>query len=173
MPTQANVQQTILNGSYSLMKLVDNNLNLVMSGAEAIREGFIQWFQLNLQALTDQYNVSDYTSTTTVTLYDRINKFVGIPYGATIDPNFQNPGTVIDVVSPIPQPLTFTEANLVDNDPPNGQWYLPWTSAYTPVLVQVNGVTLPFQFNQNIANGPIGIYNFPNNSTQTIIVTIV
>lgn len=96
MPTKANIQQTILNGSYSLMKLVNNSRTLIMSGGEAVRQGFIQWFRLNLQALTDQYNIPDYSSVTTVTIYDRINQFVGIPYNATVDPNFQSPGTIIN-----------------------------------------------------------------------------
>ena len=99
MPLQTNIQQTILNGSYSLMQLTNNNLNLVMSGAEATRQAFIQWFRLNLQALQDQYNIADYTSATTTTLYDRINQFVGIPYGATVDPNFQAPGVKISAVN--------------------------------------------------------------------------
>lgn len=99
MPNQSNIQQTILNGKYSLAILVNNNLTLVSNGGLAIKECFIDFYNLTLQALINQYAIGDYISSTTTTLYDRINSFVGIPYGAVVDPNFQNPGIIIDVIT--------------------------------------------------------------------------
>lgn len=99
MPNQSNIQQTILNGKYSLATLVNNNLSLIMQGGLAIKQVLITWFDLNLQALIDQYAIGDYTSNTTIVLYDRVNYFVGIPYGAEVDPNYQGNGIIIEVTT--------------------------------------------------------------------------
>lgn len=89
MPNQSLVQQTILNGQYSIATLINNNLNLTNKGNVPVKVYFIRWFSLNLRGLIYQDSISDYTSSVTTTIYDRINGFVGIPYGAQLDPNFQ------------------------------------------------------------------------------------
>lgn len=179
MPSQAAIQQTILNGQYSFATLVNNNYKLIQSGGLAIREGFVNFFGLSLQALIDQYSITDYTSSTTITLYDRINNFVGIPYGATVDPNFQNPSIVIDVEEPPFAPLILvkSQANLVDAG--GGNYYLPFTdnsnapiyNGQVPVSVTVNGVSFTFTFDETFT--PSRIYGFSNNDTQTIVVTVI
>ncbi len=97
MPNQADTQQTILNGEYSLGVLTNNNVDIVNMGGLPIRSAYIQWFRLNLQALQDQFGIGDYVSTVTTTLYDRINGFVGLPYNAELDPNYIQSGLVINV----------------------------------------------------------------------------
>lgn len=97
MPNQTDIQNAILNGSYALGVLTDNNYNLINKGQLSVRENFIQFFRLNLQALQDQYNLGDYTSSTTVTIYDRVNGFIGVPFNVTVDPNFQTPGVVYNI----------------------------------------------------------------------------
>lgn len=74
------------------MILTDNNYNLVSTGDLAIKQNFIQWFRLNLQALMNQYAIGDYISSATTTLYDRINGFVGLPYSYTVSPGYVVPG---------------------------------------------------------------------------------
>jgi hypothetical protein len=108
MPTETDIERTILNGSYALGTLTSNNYNLINRGALPVRENFIQFFRLNLQALEDQYELGDYTSSNTVTIYDRINSFIGIPANATLDPNFQNPGIVYNVTTVIQATGNFT-----------------------------------------------------------------
>jgi hypothetical protein len=97
MPDQSSIEQTILNGKYSIATLVNNNLTLVNGGQLPIRTGFIDFYNLSLQGLIYQYSINDYTSSTTTALYDRINNFVGIPAGAQVDPNAQLPNTTIIV----------------------------------------------------------------------------
>ena len=99
MPNQTDIERTILNGSYSLGVLSSNNYNLIVRGGLGVREDFIQFFRLNLQALEDQYELGDYTSSNTVTIYDRINGMIGLPYNATLDPNFQSPTIVYNVTT--------------------------------------------------------------------------
>jgi hypothetical protein len=101
MPNQATIQTTILDAKYKLATLANSNLNLILSGGLAVNEPFINYFNLNLQGLIYQNDVEDYTSDTTIILYDRLIGFIGMPAGVMVDPNFQNPGITIIVDSPI------------------------------------------------------------------------
>lgn len=91
MPQPSLIQQTILNAEYKIATLANTNLNLILNGGLAVKEDFINYFRLNLQGLKYQYGQSDYFSTTTVIIYDRLVGFIGIPAGVTVDPNYQNP----------------------------------------------------------------------------------
>lgn len=173
MITLQTVQTNLLTAQLKVAQMVDKNVLAEMGGSLSTNWKNITKATRGINVINWKLSIGDITSPGFQSAYACLLSFIGTTAGGTINPNAQNPGTVIDVVSPIPQPLTFTEANLVDADPPNGQWYLPWTSPYTPVAVSVNGVSFTFQFNQNIANGPIGIYGFSNNNSQVIIVTIV
>lgn len=97
MPNQADIQQTILNSQYKIGTLVNINYTRIQNGMLAVKEAYLQWFSLNLAGLVYQFDISDYTSNTTLVIYDRLNRLVGIPYGATVDPNFQAPNTTIVV----------------------------------------------------------------------------
>jgi hypothetical protein len=108
MPNQTDIEQTILNGSYALGVLSNNNYTLINRGSLPVRENFIQFFRLNLQALEDQYGLGDYTSNSTVIIYDRINGFIGMPANATLDPNFQNTGIVYNVNTVVNAKSNFT-----------------------------------------------------------------
>lgn len=101
MPTQSNVETTILNAEYKLATLVNNNLALINMGGLAIKEQFLTYFNLNLKGLIYLNNQANYVSTTTNTIYDRLNGFIGIPQGAVIDPSFQNSGITIIIQNPI------------------------------------------------------------------------
>lgn len=95
MPSQADIQNTILNASYKIAQLTLVNYNLIQSGGLAVREDFINYFSLNLAGMTYQYNNALYISPTSVTIYNRLNYMIGIPQDATVDPNFVNPTTTI------------------------------------------------------------------------------
>lgn len=175
MPNQSQIQQTILNGSYALSTLVNNNLNLVNSGGLPIERDYISYFNLSLQGLIYQYQNLNYTSSTTVTLYQRINAFVGVPYGAQVDPNFQNSNIIINSESSGFEPITetFTEANLVDADPPNGNWYLPVTLVNSQRVVSVTINNVGFTVTPDYTTSPARLYGFANNDSQSIVVTII
>lgn len=180
MPNQSDIQTTILNGGYSLGILTNNNLTIVNSGGLEINKNFIQWFRLNLQALQDQFNIGDYISSTTQTLYDRINGFVGIPYGATIDPNFQAPNTTIIVEGGTSsfQYMNKTQADLV-YDAPNDSYYLPFLNnsgagfpiGSVPITILLNGVQMEPALNTGFV--PQRIYGFANNIAPQIITVTV
>lgn len=188
MPTQSLVQQTILNAEYSIATLTNNNYKLVSSGNIAIRQNFIQWYRLNIQALLDLFNIGDYTSAAATTIYDRLNGFVGVPAGATIDPNFQNQGIVINVTeNPLGTLiLTKNQSNLI-LDVTAGQYYLPYlnndgssiTTGQIPYSVMINGETIGFTYNVLAPDGvtvytPPRIYSFANNSpVQNITINAV
>ena len=58
--TQSSLQQTILNAQYYVMTLLNSSYISLSAGGFPIKEKFTTWFQLSLQALTDQYNNNDY-----------------------------------------------------------------------------------------------------------------
>jgi len=168
MPSSTNVQQTILNGSYALEQLTNNNYTLVNSGDLPVRVDYIQWFRLNVQALTDLYSIGDYVSSTLVTIYDRVNQFVGIPYGATVDPNFQNPSIIIDVTAAA---SIFNSARIPFTNQTTVQ-LLNYQTAYKPtygenpilaIFVSVSGT-----FGQDEGTAPIYTYVTPGDATTGI-----
>lgn len=178
MPEQSEIQQTLLNSTYSLSTLVNNNVNLILQGGVAIKTDFINWFNLNLQALTYQFAIGDFTSENTTIIYDRLNYFVGVPYGATVDNRFQNPAIIINNEPPYsPLILVRSQADLIDAG--GGNWYLPFlndagqaiVNGSRPVSVTSNGISFTFQFDETVSPGRI--YGFANNDTQTIIVTVI
>lgn len=97
MPSQQAIQDTILNASYKVSQLTVTNYNLIQTGSLAVKEDLINYIHLNITALQYQYSSSLYTTSTTVTLYNRLNYFIGIPAGAVVNPNFVFPGTTIIV----------------------------------------------------------------------------
>lgn len=182
MPNQSDIQTTILNGEYSLGILTNNNLTIVNSGGLEIKQSFIQWFRLNLQALQDQFNIGDYVSVTTQTIYDRINGFIGIPYNATLDPNYQAPNTTIIIDggggTASFQYMNKTQDNLV-YDAGIDSYYLPFLNnsgvgfpiGSVPISILLNGVQMEPALNTGFV--PQRIYGFANNApTQIITVTV-
>jgi hypothetical protein len=172
MPTSSQISTTIFNGQTALGYLTNANYTLVSQGQEASKPDFVQWFRLNLQGLIDQYAIGDYTSSTTVTLFNRINTFVGIPIGATVDPAFENPNVTIIVNPPFTPtpPYVTTQASLIQDG--NGVWYLPTPPLIAnqiPVQVTVVGV-LEYSFPPDMTNNNTRIYGFSDNSTAVITV---
>lgn len=68
-------------------------------------------------------------------------------------------------------PFTFTDANLLQDG--NGSWYLPLVlpTGKSPVFTNVNGVSLATTYDTTFS--PARLYGFANNSTQTIIVSVI
>jgi hypothetical protein len=112
-------------------------------------------------------------------------------FGGTTNPNYQDPsGIIIVEVTEVPNPtidINKTEADLVDADPPNGLWYLPFLdesgaflpNGSVPVSVTINGNSFTFTYSTNDPTTfapftPPRIYGFASNvAPQSIIVTVV
>lgn len=173
MPDAIQVESTILAAKYKLATLVDGNVNLILNGGTAVNTDYINYFSLNLQGLIYQDINKDYTSTTTNTLYVRLNGFIGIPTTAQIDPRFQSQTTTIVVEGGSSSAInyTYSQANLLDAG--GGNWYLPYTvgANTVPIFLTINGVSTAFTFDET-AN-PSRVYGFSNNLTQTIVLTVI
>lgn len=117
MPTQTQIQDTILSASYKNALLVQNNYNYTNAGNTAQKESLIQWAWLNIAGLQFRFDLGDYTSSTTTTIYDRLNLFIGFDTDInSIDPNAQIPGTTIIIVNPSGfispiDPITWSDFN--------------------------------------------------------------
>ena len=108
-------------------------------------------------------------------LINKIKQFdVYGAFGGSQNPNYQPPAGTVIIINPggggIPAPLTFTDLNLLF-DGTNGQWYLPFTSIYAPVLVVSNGVSFTPIWDETFS--PSRIYGFISNATQTITVYLI
>ena len=108
MPSKNAISATLLNASYKLAMLTYGNYQLVQSGKLPVQEEYINYFQLNLTGLQYQYDNSLYTTTTTITLYNRVNNLIGLPKNIIIDSNFQSPNSTIVIEGPGLQPIEFT-----------------------------------------------------------------
>lgn len=97
MPTQQQVQTTIQSAQYKLATLTQRNLTLILNGGIAIKENFINYFRLNLHGLQYQNELLDYTSSTTVIIYNRLLGLIGIDTNVySPDPDYQNPTNPIN-----------------------------------------------------------------------------
>lgn len=101
-------------------------------------------------------------------------------FGGTVNPNYQSNGSVTIVVDGsgtyTPPIYYYSQADLIDADPPNGNWYLEFVDENgdpiyneVPVSVISNGASFSFTFDQTF--NPARIYGFATNATQTIEVT--
>ncbi len=180
--TQAEVQATLLSANYTMANLINANLLQMQKGNGLVSWATIRQYNRNIAGLAYCFEGGDYTSTQCTTLYNCLNGLIGINTStATIDPNFVNPGIIIDVNNPFaPLLLVRNQGNLIDADPPNGNWYLPFlydnsspiVNGGVPVSVIVNGVSLSgWTFDETTVPGRI--YGFPNNDAQTILVTVL
>lgn len=98
MPSQTQVQQTILSAQYKLAKYQQSNLALVNAGSLPKKVCTIDYLNLNTLGLTYRANIGDYTSSLSETLYDRLLGLIGIDTTANVlDPNYQNPTSPIIV----------------------------------------------------------------------------
>ncbi len=78
---------------------MNQNLTLINSGMLPTNTALINFLNLNILGLMFQSNRPDYTSQTTVTIYNRLLELIGIDTANNnLDPNFQNEANTIIVV---------------------------------------------------------------------------
>lgn len=98
MPSLETYQQTILSAQLIMANLLTANLNQVKIGNGDVNYSRIRNFDYNINGLTYQLNRPDYTSSTTLTIYNRLCGLIGVDTTAnTIDPNYQAPNTTLIV----------------------------------------------------------------------------
>lgn len=101
MPSQQAIQDTILSAQYKLAILVQDNYDLINSGNPQQNYPLINYLRLNITGLSYQLNRPDYTSSTTLTIYDRLNQIIGFDTTInSLDPNAQIPNTIIQIINP-------------------------------------------------------------------------
>lgn len=101
MPTQTQVQNTILSGQLQLANLVLDNSTKEANGCNNI-DWFQAWrYYLNIQAVQRQYNLADYDSSYFLAVYNCLLNQIGFdPTVNTIDPNYQPPSGTIIITNP-------------------------------------------------------------------------
>lgn len=100
MPNQTLVNTAITNASYAFAVRQNNDLSVINAGNLPMDTGKQQYFRLNIIATQYRANIADYTSSTLITLYNRLVYLTGFTGNIPpIDPNFVTPGVTIDVTS--------------------------------------------------------------------------
>ena len=137
MPTQLQIQNTILSAQYAMAVKVLANSNAEAGGNFAVNWWPAAQYYLNIQALQRQLNLGDYTSSQCLSIYDCLNKLLGYNTAVnTVDPNYQPPSGGIIVVNPATylSPVVLTYADLSDdNSPGPGQRNTYYNSAWRGV----------------------------------------
>lgn len=135
MPNLSTLEDTILAAQYKMATLVNTNLNLINAGNLAINQLLISFLNLNILGLGYQINRPDYYSTTTVTIYNRLQDLIGFGNIPTFDNNFQNPKQEIIIVKNAPDPLviTYDDMTLSGTRYDNPQWF-----SWNPFLIVDN-----------------------------------
>lgn len=142
MPTQTQIQNSILSGRGIMLNKALANLSKMSVGDNEVKWADIRRFKRTIIALQYQFNMGDYTSTQTLELYDCLTTLIGIdPTVNTIDPNYQpNTGTIIisnpnTYLNPIPN-IPYSAFDPITQQPDTGR-YIYYNSAWkgiNPVL---------------------------------------
>lgn len=96
---QATVQNTLLAASLKIATMVLANDTAMQNGNQSVKWGTIKRAQRGVNAVQRQYNLQDYSSKQFLTAYNCLQNFVGSYGPGTLNPNAQNPGTVIEVIN--------------------------------------------------------------------------
>lgn len=126
MPTQTQVQNTILSGQLQLANLVLANTNKEAGGCNNV-DWFPAWrYYLNIKAVQRQFNLADYSSDYFLAVYSCLVNQIGFdPAVNFIDPNYQPPSGTIVVTNPnsylSPVVLTFDSFDPASQLPDGGR----------------------------------------------------
>lgn len=101
------IQDTILTGELKIANLVLANITALQAGALSVNWKNIIKGNRGVLAVSNLYSIGDTSSSTFKTAYACLQGFVGQYGSGTIDPNAQNPGTVIN------QNNTYVGSNVV------------------------------------------------------------
>jgi hypothetical protein len=170
MPTQTDVQNLILSARLQRAALVNNNRVSISLGGQPVKLTEISQYKLTIKAL--QYLLPDLTSDTFYAIYNCLTKLVGQSGVPSINPNYQAPNTTIIIEGGGSSAISYdyNQSDLIDADPPNGNWYLPFfVDGEIPVQLTINGTSTAFTW--DAVNNRI--YGFANDDAQSINLTVV
>lgn len=178
MPTQQQIQNLVLASGLEMANLIESDRLQMAIGGISCNDAKISRYRKNIIALGYQLNPQDYTSSNTLILYDCLNDINGLNTStATIDPNYQAPNTVINIINE-GGAITYTYDQTFLIDAGSGNWYLlykkPDRSLFitqVPVQLTINGVSSGFTWDNTFS--PSRIYGFANNLTQSIELTVI
>jgi len=142
MPSQSNIQATLLSAAYKNALAVQANYNFILIGGQPRNEASINFICLNIDGLQYQFDLGNYNTSTTITLYDRLNRYIGFDTTAnSLDPHAQIPGTEIIIVNPAGyispvDPISWSDFD-ADTQNPDGNRSIYYNSnwkGFNPVL---------------------------------------
>lgn len=178
MPTQQDAQNLVLVARFEAANLMESNRVLMTNGSVPIHENKINRFKLLIRGLSYlTFALQDFTSATFLNIFDCLSNLVGLSGSPTIDPNYQAPNTVINIINE-GGAITYTYDQTFLIDAGGGNFYLrykkPDGSLFTtqiPVQLTINGVSSAFTWDSTF--NPSRIYGFANNLTQSIELTVI
>ena len=101
MPTQTDIQNTLLSASLQMANLCTANLAQLNVGNDTVDWSQIRRLSRNINALQYQFDTQQYDVTQTLQLYDCLNSLIGYDTAVnSLDPNYQPPAGEIVVVNP-------------------------------------------------------------------------
>lgn len=130
MPTQQQIQNTILTAQLKLADIVLGNSQAEAGGNTQVNWWQAQRFSLNIKALQRQYNLGDYTSAGVQSVYKCVNVLIGFDSTLNeIDPNYQPPGNTIIIENT----GNFTQSDRVPFGPSFTLVINDWPDNYYPI----------------------------------------
>lgn len=113
MPTQAQIQKTILSAKLKSANLTNANLTMLAGGTSSVKWGYIKRIRYFTKAVVRQYNLLDYSSANFLLVYDCLVNLIGLDTTTnTIDPNYNNPNIIINVSFTMPPPVEITYGSM-------------------------------------------------------------
>lgn len=179
MPTQQDAQNLVLAARFEAANLMEANRVLMTNGSVPIKENEINRFKLLIRALSYlTFTLQDFTSTTFLNIFDCLSNLIGLSGSPSLDPNYQAPNTVINIINDGSSAVTYAYDQTFLIDAGGGNYYLPFKkpdntlfTTQVPVQLTINGVSTVFTWDNTF--NPSHIYGFANNLTQLIELTVV
>jgi len=101
MPTSTQIQNTLLSAQYKNAIAMQNDYNLINMGDTPRNSALNNFIWLTIDGLQYQFNLGNYNTATTISLYDKLNQYIGFDTTVnSLDPNAQIPNTVIEIINP-------------------------------------------------------------------------
>ena len=142
MPTSIQIQNTLLSAQYKNAVAMQNDYNLINSGGTPRDSALNNFIWLTIDGLQYQFNLGNYNTATTISLYDKLNRYIGFDTNInSLDPNAQIPGTIIEIINPagyiapIPS-IPWSSFDAATQQPDGGRYiyYNTNWAGYNPIL---------------------------------------
>jgi len=143
MPTQSQVQETILTAQLKCADISNTNRVNSMSGVGRVSWALVRFIGLFISAVSNQYEIGDFSSVGFLSCYDSLCKLVGSYGSGIIDPNAHGSGFIIDVtvppsiIAPVVQ-ISFTNVTGLTIN-----WQTDIPTGYTQTYAQILGNYFP------------------------------